>query len=354
MNHGHLGRRVSVFREMKRQASVTSEVTSAASASLTTPTATSGTNSTAAAIVAGVPKSTVALAVILSLLVVGISALCIWRYRRRKQKKPVDDSDDALYRPTTNTSFDSEKQAGVEKPQKVFIPIPHKGEAAWTPQVKTYLGVPLKNGELPKHVQAAREGYKQTTAWRNEPSPPPSYQEKSQSVVPSVEITAPTNKPLSVLTNQPPSSRFSNPTPLLTTVSEHPEPLQSPARSASFANKQHRHSRSRSVSSKHISGEISTKVTPSQARHSRSASDKIRLMSVINTFHPSLDDELPIKIGDSVLLIEEYHDGWCLVQHVGKIESPRGVVPRFCLVDRATAPAKARKRSLTSSSAAKV
>jgi hypothetical protein len=162
---------------------------------------------------------------------------------------------------------------------------------------------------------------------------------------------APLNKQLNVVTaGDMPTSRFSNPTPLpLSSVEEHQEPLPSPARTSSFAQQQ-----GRPVSSKHITGENVTKVTPSMARHSRSSSitGQLRLMTVINTFHPSLADELPIKLGDCVRLIEEYHDGWCLVQHVGKADAPRGVVPRFCLVDRQSAvtkPTKSRKRSLTQS-----
>lgn len=298
-----------------------------------------------------------------------ISLVFAWRYRAkriRRRQQPADaESDDALYRAVSNSTYNSEKrvplgsvgEVGIEKPQQVFIPTPHTGEAAWKPQIRAYGGVPLHNGELPKHVQAAREGRKFITSWRepSQPSPPPVYKEKIDLAPPAPIPSAPLNI---VVDSAFPTSRFSNPTPLpLTAVEEHPEPLPSPARTSSFAQQQgHKHSRSRSVSSKHISGEIVTKVTPSSARlsHSRSSSinGQIRLMAVINTFHPSLADELPIKIGDCVRLIEEYHDGWCLVQHVGKTEAPRGVVPRFCLVDRqaaTTKSTKSRKRSLTQS-----
>ncbi|KAF5390307.1 hypothetical protein D9757_002819 [Collybiopsis confluens] len=320
------------------------ETTSTTSAPVATST---GTNAYAQQILNSVPKSTVALAVVLSVFGLLVLGICTWRYRvRRKLRKSAVDSEDPLYRAATNSSFDSEKHAGLEKPQEVFIPVPTKGEAAWTPQVRTYLGVPLKNGELPKHVQAAREGRE----WKNEPSTSPPYQEKLTGPGVKPAAKAPISKPLNIVTSSEfPASRFSNPTPLpLTTVSEeHPEPLPSPARTSSFPQK-HRHSRSRSVSSKHISGQVTTKITPSQARHSRSGSSSdVRLMTVISTFRPSLDDELLIKSGQQCRLLEEYHDGWCLVQLVGESESRRGVVPRFCLVDRQSAPTHSRKRSLT-------
>ncbi|KAF8891330.1 hypothetical protein BD779DRAFT_1670949 [Infundibulicybe gibba] len=59
-----------------------------------------------------------------------------------------------------------------------------------------------------------------------------------------------------------------------------------------------------------------------------------RLMSVVTTFTPNLEDELEVRLGDTVRMIDEYHDGWCLVQRVGRIDAPRGVIPRFCLHER--------------------
>ncbi|KAJ6531106.1 hypothetical protein B0H19DRAFT_967166 [Mycena capillaripes] len=57
-------------------------------------------------------------------------------------------------------------------------------------------------------------------------------------------------------------------------------------------------------------------------------------MNVINPFTPTLEDELPIQIGETVRILEEYQDGWALVQRLGRIDAPRGVVPRSCITDR--------------------
>jgi hypothetical protein len=62
--------------------------------------------------------------------------------------------------------------------------------------------------------------------------------------------------------------------------------------------------------------------------------DLPRLMVVANTFVPNLDDELSVKIGDTVRLLEEFKDGWCTVQYVGKVDAARGAVPRICLQER--------------------
>ncbi|THU86003.1 hypothetical protein K435DRAFT_650315 [Dendrothele bispora CBS 962.96] len=51
-------------------------------------------------------------------------------------------------------------------------------------------------------------------------------------------------------------------------------------------------------------------------------------MTVINTFVPSRDDELKIDISESVRMLEEYRDGWCLAQRTDAEDAPQGVVPR--------------------------
>jgi hypothetical protein len=57
-------------------------------------------------------------------------------------------------------------------------------------------------------------------------------------------------------------------------------------------------------------------------------------MTVGNAFDPSMDDELRVTCGETIRLLEEYEDEWCLVQRVGRIDAEKGVIPRFCLVER--------------------
>jgi hypothetical protein len=59
-----------------------------------------------------------------------------------------------------------------------------------------------------------------------------------------------------------------------------------------------------------------------------------RLMLVSTTFKPTRDDELAVRAGETLRLLKEFEDEWCLVQHVGRPDADKGVVPRFCLVDR--------------------
>lgn len=57
-------------------------------------------------------------------------------------------------------------------------------------------------------------------------------------------------------------------------------------------------------------------------------------MVVAALYVPSLSDELPIRLGETIRMIEEYEDQWCLVQRVQGRSDERGVVPRFCLTER--------------------
>lgn len=75
-----------------------------------------------------------------------------------------------------------------------------------------------------------------------------------------------------------------------------------------------------------------------------------RLMTVTTTFTPTMADELAIVMGETVRLLEEYADEWCLVQRVGKIDEVKGIIPRFCLSERQAVvprlPAMGRKPSV--------
>ncbi|KAF5358307.1 hypothetical protein D9756_001269 [Leucocoprinus leucothites] len=76
-----------------------------------------------------------------------------------------------------------------------------------------------------------------------------------------------------------------------------------------------------------------------------------RLMTVVNTFVPNLEDELSIKVGDTIRMLEEFKDGWCTVQYVGKYDADKGVVPRICLRERRSI-VPIRKSSISSLSSA--
>ncbi|KAI0951744.1 hypothetical protein AcV7_007756 [Taiwanofungus camphoratus] len=80
-----------------------------------------------------------------------------------------------------------------------------------------------------------------------------------------------------------------------------------------------------------------SRTSPSTARPKSTLGRKLmpRMVMVQSTFTPSLSDELPIKIGETLNMLDEYEDEWCLVQRVGTANAQRGVVPRFCLREKA-------------------
>lgn len=76
-----------------------------------------------------------------------------------------------------------------------------------------------------------------------------------------------------------------------------------------------------------------------------------RLMNVVALFTPNLPDELNVRVGDAVRIIEEYKDGWCFVQFLGEKDAPKGVVPLVCLQERArlaSSKHRSSNKSLTS------
>jgi len=73
-----------------------------------------------------------------------------------------------------------------------------------------------------------------------------------------------------------------------------------------------------------------------------------RLMTVATAYVPSLSDELPIKTGETVRMIEEYEDEWCLIQRVERPDDEKGVCPRLCLIERPEIiPRKSKGASMT-------
>ncbi|KAL0570183.1 fus1 actin binding protein [Marasmius crinis-equi] len=327
------------------------------------------------------PPATIALAVLLAVAVVALISVCTWwRIKKRRNQaaglyvnSPRSDLFGLESRPETDSSsFTGTNGAGIEKPSKALVvpnPFPYE-QTGWVPQIRNYRGVPLVNGQLPAHVQAAKEG----KSWLENVSggsmnekeksemAPPSYQiangghsnrssdatlvrsgppgiplpptppDTSITVRPPSPPTTPPNgkkakpSPLSNPTRipTPPSSRFSL-SPLPKTPATGVEPLPSPARNTSFL---HQQASSPVKSEKHLSSKLFKSGTGNDGL------PLPRLMSVTNTFTPSLEDEMLIQIGDTVRMLEEYTDGWCLVQRVGKSDMPKGVVPRFCLVER--------------------
>ena len=58
------------------------------------------------------------------------------------------------------------------------------------------------------------------------------------------------------------------------------------------------------------------------------------LLVVTTPFQSTREDELTLRTGETVRLVKDFEDEWCLVQRVGRPDAEKGVVPRFCLSER--------------------
>lgn len=79
-------------------------------------------------------------------------------------------------------------------------------------------------------------------------------------------------------------------------------------------------------------GSDGSQIGSSRVQHDKDV-ELPRLMNVVALFTPNLSDELYVRIGDTVRIIEEYKDGWCFAQFLGKDDEPKGVIPLVCLRD---------------------
>ena len=142
-------------------------------------------------------------------------------------------------------------------------------------------------------------------------SPPPSYYIANQSTTPSRDNLPVPPVPVS------PVSRPLPLTPAALKLNFEPPPsksVPSPTRNSSFG---------------------PHPVVNSKLNSSRHSEKKFpRLMSVVSSFEPSMEDELWITVGETIRILVEYQDEWCLVQRVGRIDAEKGVVPRHCLMER--------------------
>jgi len=66
-----------------------------------------------------------------------------------------------------------------------------------------------------------------------------------------------------------------------------------------------------------------------------SATGLPKLVVVISTFATTLPDELEIRMGETLRMLEAFPDEWCTVERIGRGKKQRGAVPMFCLEEKA-------------------
>lgn len=276
-----------------------------------TPTPSTYAQNTVAGIAPSVRIGSIIAGVLSAMVLVG--ALLLWKYKdwnKRKNMRSAALESKISTEKNCYTYFGQEKidlssSVYVEKPKAVYgseLSSP-ESDIGWAPQITNYRGIQM----TPKQLQNIKSSPKKYAKWEKslqlsrERSPPPYSCEPSMVPLPPTPPETPKRSPPTPPT--PPATKSRALLPLGNTPSG---PLPSPSRSTSFVSQMQKSSESLS-------------------------NQKPHLMKVVNVFTPSRDDEIPITIGETVRLVEEYQDGWCFIQTK---DSRTGVVPRFCLVDR--------------------
>jgi Variant SH3 domain len=248
--------------------------------------------------------------------------IAIWKCRTKRHQRVK--APDAFNTAIIETEHFTDEHIDLEN-VAIYMEKPHI-HAGWTPQIRSQHGsgavdafssesVPSdkNNRSLSRHLQVTMTSLSEDSY--EVKYPPPS------NPLPN------TNQPFIHIPSPPIVSPPTPPTPLAarklqvdTTslgVEAQQVPIPSP-RSHSF-----------------ITHEL---VIPNQGPSDELSEDKNfghpRVMTVATAFIPNLADELSVEVGELVRMLDEYGDGWCLVQRIGNFDAPKGVVPRFCLHER--------------------
>ncbi|KAG6849541.1 hypothetical protein H0H93_007629 [Arthromyces matolae] len=311
------------FNRLEYRAPTTSEATPSASIISVAPTPSTST------IAASLPPNSIpAIASVLSLVgvafILGVAICLLYRRNRRRNRRGSLRALAGKVIIEREYTTDSEKRIDLtdvsiytEKPEKAKLaPSAYDEPTGWVPQIKAH-----PPAELPFPTSAASPKAKKTPKVDLTVKTPQSTLNPAMIVQtipggnrsprlvplprsPGVSVTSPSTPPV--------TRRKMSFVPIM----EEPMPAPSP-RSESFAPHD---------------------ISPNDPGESPSTEEpglKLpRLMTVATSFTPSLNDELSISFGETVRMLTEYQDGWCLVQRVGRIDAPKGAVPRFCLQER--------------------
>jgi hypothetical protein len=262
--------------------------------------------------------------------IVAFLALCIavYMYRTRKSRKTDHPSlaGKVIFQREQRTDSPDHFSAYSEKPEKIYSR-PSDEHVGWVPQIKAYSAAPIQAPQPAVVVKSKTKEAQFAVVTLTEDdmelarTPPPVY-------MPSTPNLKQKNLARDILPMPTSPSMEFEAVPL-------PSPPPANHRASSLEPQKHHHSSAMSSPKSPIvettKSEIEAKLEAATAAKNKKLP---RLMNVITTFAPTLDDELLVKVGETIRLVDEYNDGWCLVQRVGKVDAPKGVVPRFCLEER--------------------
>ncbi|KAI0374637.1 hypothetical protein BV20DRAFT_381842 [Pilatotrama ljubarskyi] len=264
-------------------------------------------------IVNPLPTSVKVLTAFFVILGVLILAIVTWRivvWRRRRLCSASQKYRTGSYAPSEKIRPIGEGKA-MEK-QDVLVIFPAQPPASvtrddgrWVPQITAYNAAPAmaKDTGVVLDVKTPPSDVR---------SPPPTY---TASNTPS---STPSSSPRPPHLNLP-TVTVTHDNSTLAVPAAVPSPVPSPRRASSFG----------------VGAPMGTDQQANLKSKPSIKGQKLpRTMLVEHTFVPSLADELSIKVGETLRMLEEYEDEWCLVERLGSRSGERGVVPRFCLKER--------------------
>jgi hypothetical protein len=265
--------------------------------------------------------------VVIGVIIFGIVAWKMYSYRKRKNRAACATRFSIVYRSSEKPAFVSFAGSDIvnEYRKPVLTPsISSDPYARWVPQIRS---VTLPSGVTVPPIAVTAPDRSPTLQDERPPtpnsgplvpqvpSPPPAYHIlglHSIPVPPSPPESAPIDIPPPTPMHKSPGTTVSAPT----RESFDLPPVPSP-RSESFQSTTSTTSPSRIA--------LATAFAPKSFP---------QLMLVTSSFQPARPDELSLRMGETLRLIREFEDEWCLVQRVGRPNAEKGVVPRFCLEER--------------------
>ncbi|KAI0256569.1 hypothetical protein BJV78DRAFT_289904 [Lactifluus subvellereus] len=247
------------------------------------------------------------------------------RYRRRKIR--LGHTRFSIIDTTSEKQrlvFPTDSKGVYEPRNKVLPPAPSSPTVGWVPQIRSVTlpsGVTVPPVAVTAYSRSPKlqDEYPQTPLSAPStsplPTPPPIYRALGIHTIPVPPTPEPVPHDIPPPTPMSKSSRATDSTPICESFDLPPAP--SP-RSSSFI-------RTTSTLTSSPRPSLATVFAPKSFP---------RLMLVTTSFEPTRDDELAVRTGETLRLIREFEDEWCLVQRVGRPEAERGVIPRSCLTDR--------------------
>jgi len=265
------------------------------------------------------PGTAAALAGVCTFLGAGVLIVIAWKfYTWRKRKQTTQSNQHGLWSPVSNHTLETDSDFSGVRPRKLVLKptVPQSPSVMWQPARIS----PWLDPNLPRRPP--------TVLTRSSLSTNSTYVDEKGNIVLAEggEVDRRQSPPLQSFTTTPSSTIPMSQRP----ASQHS--TQSQQDNASY--------NTLSVSKSDI--HLETPCSPQRAESLAGRQAALqptsvalpRLVTVAQTFPKTLHDELEVKVGDTLRLLQEFKDGWTLCQRVGPADAEKGAVPSCCIAER--------------------